>query len=296
METVLIEARFKKKLHTSNGEMMLDVNLKVFDGELLALHGVSGAGKTTILRMIAGLTEPDEGFLKVNGEVWYNKQENINWPIQKRPVGFVFQDYALFPNMSIRENLAFAQKVKNEEHLEKLLKLFDLKSLEYRKPSVLSGGQQQRVALARALARKPKILLLDEPLSALDADFRSKLQDEILIMHREFKVTTLLVSHDLPEVFKLSNKVLLIEQGKITQAGDPFEVFGAKKTSGKVQFIAEILKIEKEDLIKVLTLLSGNSLVKVAISGDQELKIGDKVLIISKAFNPVIKKIDPGQF
>lgn len=291
METVLIEASLKKKLFTANGELLLDVNITIENGELVSLFGPSGVGKTTILRILAGLTDADEGNIKVDGEIWYDSTKKINLPARKRPVGYMFQDYALFPNMTIKENLKFAQAEPDKQHIKELLELFDLKELRNRKPSMLSGGQQQRVALARALARKPKILMLDEPLSAVDPSFRVKLQNEILEMHRRYGVTTLLVSHDLPEVFKLSNRVLMLDAGKIVKQGNPFDVLGSKRTSGKVQFMAEVLKVENEDIVKVLTLLSGNSLVKVAVCDDQDFQPGDKVVIITKAFNPVIQKI-----
>lgn len=291
METILIEASIKKRLFTANGVMDLDVQMQVRRGEMLSLYGPSGVGKTTILRILSGLTEADEGYIKVDGELWFDAEKKINLPVRKRPVGYMFQDYALFPNMSIRENLNYAQPEKNEEHIRELLELFELKALQDRKPSMLSGGQQQRVALARALARKPKILMLDEPLSAIDPAFRSKLQNEILEIQRAFNVTTILVSHDLPEVFKLSNRVIVLDKGKILKDGNPYDVLGSKRTSGKVQFMAEVLKVEIEDIVKVLTLLSGNSLVKVAVCDDQDFQAGDKVVIITKAFNPVIQKI-----
>lgn len=293
METILIEADIKKKLFTANGEMMLDVSFKVEAGEMVSIFGASGVGKTTILRILAGLTDPDEGYIKVDNEVWFDSENGINIPTRKRRVGYMFQDYALFPNMSIKENLKFAQPIPDKAQITQLLELFDLKELRSRKPSMLSGGQQQRVALARALARKPKLLMLDEPLSAIDPELRTKLQDEILAIHKQFGITTLLVSHDLPEVFKLSNRVIMLDAGKIVNQGDPYEVLGAKRTSGKVQFMAEVLKVEEEDIVKILTLLSGNSLVKVVVrdDDDQQYKIGDKVMIITKAFNPVIQKI-----
>lgn len=294
METILIEADIRKKLFTAQGEMMLDVQFKVGSGEMISLFGASGVGKTTILRILAGLTDADEGFIRVDGEVWFDSAQKINLPVQKRKVGYMFQDYALFPNMSIKENLKYAQPEQDKKHIVELLDMFDLRALKNRKPSMLSGGQQQRVALARALARKPKILMLDEPLSAIDPSFRAKLQDEILEIHKHYGITTLLVSHDLPEVFKLSNRVMMLEAGKIVKHGDPFDVLGSKRTSGKVQFMAEVLRVEDEDIVKVLTLLSGNSLVKVAVRDDDEQQYhpGDKVFIITKAFNPVIQKIE----
>jgi molybdate transport system ATP-binding protein len=261
METLLIEANFRKKLFTTQGEMILDVQFSIKKGELVSIYGPSGVGKTTILRILAGLTDADEGEVIVDGETWFNSLKKINLQARKRPVGYMFQDYALFPNMSIKENLKFAQTEQDPKHIDELLTLFDLKELQNRKPTMLSGGQQQRVALARALA--------------------------------QYGITSLLVSHDLPEVFKLSKRVIMLEAGKIVKQGDPFEVLGSKRTSGKVQFMAEVLKVESEDILKVLTLLSGNSLVKVAVRDDdeQQYQPGDKVVIITKAFNPVIQKI-----
>lgn len=293
METILIKADIRKKLFTADGELMLDVKFEVAAGELLSLFGPSGVGKTTVLRILAGLTDADEGYIQVGAEVWYDSAKRINLPTRKRKVGYMFQDYALFPNMTIRENLKFAQPEPNKKRIDELLELFDLVALSNRKPSMLSGGQQQRVALARAIAREPKLLLLDEPLSAIDPSLRSKLQDEILEMHRRFELTAILVSHDLPEVFKLSQRTIILEAGKIVKQGDPFTVFADSKISGKVQFLAEVLHVEKEDIIDVVTLLSGNSLVKVAVSDteNQNFKPGDKVVLISKAFNPLIKKI-----
>ncbi len=293
METVLIEADIRKKLFTASGELTLDMQFTVNRGEMVSVFGPSGVGKTTLLRIISGLTEADEGYLKVDGEVWFDSKAKINRPARMRPVGYVFQDYALFPNMTVKENLAFAQPVKDPAHIKQLLELFELDRLQDRRPTVLSGGQQQRVALARALARKPGLLLLDEPLSAIDPEFRSKLQDEILVMHRQYGITTLLVSHDLPEVFKLTGRVIVMEAGRIVKEGNTFDVFAANRTSGKVQLVAEVLKVEKEDIIRVLTLLVGNSLVKVAVcdNPEEQYEPGDRVVLVSKAFNPVIQKI-----
>ena len=149
------------------------------------------------------------------------------------------------------------------------------------------------MALARALARKPGLLLLDEPLSAVDPSMRANLQDEILSIHKKYGITTILVSHDLPEVIKLTSRVLVLKNGKISKEGNPFEVFSGSRISGKVQLLAEVLKIEKEDIIHILTLLAGNNLIRVAISDQdkQGYKVGDKVMIVSKAFNPVITKV-----
>ena len=184
-----------------------------------------------MLRIIAGLTDPDEGFVKVGGQAWFDSSDGTNFPPRKRKVGFVFQDYALFPNMSVRENLLFAQPKANKKHIDELLEIFGLSNLQCRRPGLLSGGQNQRVALARALARKPELLLLDEPLSALDTEMRNTLQDEILLIHKLWGITTILVSHDLPEVFKLCNRVITFKNGCITDDGDPYDIFAKSKIS-----------------------------------------------------------------
>jgi len=172
--------------------------------------------------------------------------------------------------------------------------MFGLSELRKRKPIGLSGGQKQRVALARALARKPQLLLLDEPLSALDAEMRTTLQDEIAKAHQLLGVTTIMVSHDLNEVFRLASQVLCIENGTITRTGKPEDVFLDNSISGKVQITGQIARIEKQDTIYVVTVISGNNqIIKViAFENDLEnLKIGDRVMVFSKAFNPIITKL-----
>lgn len=288
-----IELSIKKKLFTASGEFSLKADLKIEKGEMVSFFGHSGVGKTTMLRIIAGLTQADEGYLKVGGKTWFDTDKKIFLSARKREVGFVFQDYALFPNMTVKENIRFAQTKHDKKHVEELLDLFGLTKLQNRKPTMLSGGQQQRVALARALARKPGMLLLDEPLSALDQDTRSVLQNEILQIHKRWGITTIIVSHDLTEVFKLCNRIIVIKNGRITEDGHPYDIFDHSKISGKVQFIAEVLKVEHEDIISILTLLIGNSPVKIAICNNcgEQYSPGDRVLVISKAFNPLIQKI-----
>ncbi len=221
----MISLNIKKELHGSNGVMNLDINLSLQNGEFVALSGVSGSGKTTLLRVLAGLEEAF-GEIIVDGEIWLN--EKIKKPIQKRDIGFVFQDYALFPNLSVIDNLLYVKK--DKDLAKQLLSLTDLYELKNRYPNSLSGGQKQRVSLCRALMKRPKILLMDEPLSALDPHMRLKLQDEILTLHKEFKTTTIMVSHDPSEMYKLASRVLVLKDGKIIDDGLPKDIL--LKTQG----------------------------------------------------------------
>ncbi|MBW8330435.1 MAG: ATP-binding cassette domain-containing protein [Prolixibacteraceae bacterium] len=284
----------EKRMLTANGPMNLDIQTTIPAGELIALFGESGAGKTTLLRILAGLVIPDKGLIRFGNTVWFDSAKQINIVPQQRNISLMFQDYALFPNMTVEQNIQFAQPEKNQLALNDLLEMFGLSEFRKRKPNGLSGGQKQRVALARALARKPQLLLLDEPLSALDAEMRATLQDEIAQAHQLLGVTTIMVSHDLNEVFRLASQVLCIENGTITRTGKPEDVFLDNSISGKVQITGQIARIEKQDTIYIVTVISGNNqIIKViAFENDLEnLKIGDRVMVFSKAFNPIISKL-----
>lgn len=221
----MIQVAIKKRLFSAKGEMNLDVDFEIKTGELATLYGPSGAGKTSILRMLCGLSTPDNGSIVVEGETWFDSAKKINLKPQRRNVGIVFQDYALFPNMTVKENLAYARdKTQSNAIVNELMELMELTNLAHVKPEFLSGGQRQRVALARAIVRQPKILLLDEPMSALDTLLRLKIQDYILRVHEQFHLTTLLVSHDILEVIRLSKHVFLVDHGKIICQGEPGEV------------------------------------------------------------------------
>lgn len=223
----MIEMNISRRLSGAEGEFDLYVNTHIRAGELVALYGPSGAGKSSVLKMLAGLMTPKKGSIKVGGETWYDEANKINLKPQSRNIGMVFQEYSLFPNMTVRGNLEFAlQTGQPKKEVDGLLELTELQNLQHKKPQHLSGGQKQRVALARALVRKPKILLLDEPLSALHSEMRKKLQNYILDFHERFELTTLLVSHDYNEVIKLSKRVLLLEDGRIMKDGPPLSVLG----------------------------------------------------------------------
>jgi molybdate transport system ATP-binding protein len=289
----MIELNLRKKLHAAHGEFVLDVQMRVEQGEFVTLFGESGAGKTTLLRMLAGLDVPDAGRIAVGGAPWLDGAKGINLPPQRRRVGYMFQDYALFPNMTVRGNLEFAQRPgADRKRVDELIELMALGDLQQRKPATLSGGQQQRVALARALAAEPQLMLLDEPFSALDQETRLRLQDEVLRLQRHFGITTVMVSHDVSEVYKLSGRVLVIEGGRIVRAGVPAEVFGAGQAGGRFTFAGEVLAIEAADVVYAVTLLVGNQIVRVIATSDEArcLKPGDRVMLLSKAFNPVLVK------
>jgi molybdate transport system ATP-binding protein len=221
----MIEFSITKKLFDASGEMDLQLRLTIEQGELITLYGTSGAGKTSTLRMLSGLLTPDDGYIKVKGQTWFDKEKKINCRPQHRNVGIVFQDFALFPNMTVRENIEYAV-AKNQSCIPsgELLELMELTNLQHQKPGILSGGQKQRVALARAVARKPAVLLLDEPLSALDTELRLKMQDYIAAIHQQYHLTTILVSHDMLEVIRLSTKVFIIDKGQIKKQGAPRDV------------------------------------------------------------------------
>ncbi len=287
----MIEIDITKKLFSAQGEFTLALQLNIQQGEFISLFGESGAGKTTLLRCLAGLETPDSGTIKVNGEIWFDSKSGYNLPARKRRAGYMFQDYALFPNMTVRGNLEFALRPgANTRRIDELIELIGLGELQQRRPATLSGGQKQRVALARAMAAEPPLLLLDEPFAALDHATRVRLQDEVMQMHQHFGMTTVMISHDISEVYKLSQRVMVIEHGRIAKQGTPAEVFKAGQISGNLSFAGEVLAIASADVVFAVTLLVGNQVVRVIATPDEAkiLKPGDRVMLMSKAFNPVL--------
>ena len=221
-----------------------DVDLDVPGGELVALLGPSGSGKTTLLRIIAGLEPADQGVIRFEGE------DATEQPVRERQVGFVFQHYALFRHMSVFENIAFGLRVRPrasrppEEEIRdavmSLLRLVQLEALGKRRPSELSGGQRQRVALARALAVKPKVLLLDEPFGALDAKVRKELRRWLRRLHEEVHVTSVFVTHDQEEALEVSDRVVIMNQGRVEQSGTPEEVYERPATPFVYGFLGDV--------------------------------------------------------
>ena len=282
----MIKIDISKKLHGSIGEMDLNVNLQIKQGEFVALAGLSGSGKTTLLRILAGLEEAN-GTINTSNTFWLN--DKFCLPSQKRDIGFVFQDYALFPNFSVIDNLLYVNKDKDLANY--LLKMTELDELKNRFPQTLSGGQKQRISLCRALMNRPKILLMDEPLSALDSNMRTKLQDEILTLHKEFGTTTIMVSHDSSEIYRLANRMVVLNYGQIISDGTPKEILLKTKGSQKFSFEGELLDIVKVDVIYVAIVSIGQQLLEVVVSKDEviNLEIGQRVTLSTKAFSPTIQ-------
>ncbi len=251
------------ELKDSQRSFHLEVDLQFYEKELLALTGPSGSGKTTILRILAGLEKRAKGRLTVQGELWQDSAKGIFLAPQQRSIGVVFQDYALFPNMSVLQNLQFAlPKTENQTLIEELLEVMDLQELKKAYPRELSGGQQQRVALARALVRRPKLLLLDEPLSALDTQMREHLQVFIRLLHERYALTTLLISHHPEEIQRLADRVLVLEKGKIIDENLTPET----KPEGL--------------LLRAIWLAPQNGLIRVQL-GDNELQMPQPAKVIA---------------
>jgi len=282
----MVSVNITKTLHGSKGKMELNCDFEISKGDFLAVFGPSGSGKTTLLRVIAGL-EKSKGEIVVDKKVWQN--DKIFLKPQKREIGFVFQDFALFPNMTVLENLLYVNN--DKKFALKLLKMGEILELKDRFPLMLSGGQKQRVALIRAIMRKPKLLLMDEPFSALDVSMREKLQNEIYMFHKEFGLTTIMVSHSPGEIYKLANKVLEIDHGKIINFGDVSKILLKTNTSEKFSIEGTILDIIKTDVIYIAVVEIASRIVEIVLSQKEALnfKAGDKIIISTKAFHPNIK-------
>jgi len=215
----------KKKL----GSFTLDIKFEAYD-ENVALMGASGCGKSMTLRCIAGVEKPDSGKIILNGKTVFDSENNINLPPQKRKVGFLFQDYALFPNMTVKKNILTVIPKNKRDSIDKLISTYHLSGLENRYPSQLSGGQKQRCALARMMACEPEIVMLDEPFSALDSYLRWQMEREVVSAVKKFGKTVLFVSHDRDEVFRVSDRVVVIKRGVNEEICGKHELYTAPKT------------------------------------------------------------------
>lgn len=285
---MLLNLDLQKKLYRTEGERELRVQLNLDTGDFVAVYGPSGIGKTTLLRMIAGLSEADAGFLSVNKVCWFDKKKKIKVSPQKRKVGFVFQDYALFPNMSILENLRFANP--NAALIQKLLKETNLEVLKDKKPTQLSGGQQQRVALARALVVESPILLLDEPLSALDHSLRQEMQGLIAELHEKYQRTTLMVSHDIPEIINLANKLLVIQDADTILYDNPKAYFEKENLLHEIEEMGIVLAIDAPQL--VLQIGEKKRSISYSNARMENIQVGDQISIKRWVLPSVIHKIE----
>ncbi len=239
-----------KDFHVKEGAVaaLRNINLTIAEKEFFVLLGPSGSGKSTLLRCIAGIEDPDKGLMSLGGRTIYSSADNIRLPPEARGLGMVFQSYAVWPHLSVYENVALplrygANKVEGKtlhDRVMNALSLVQLENLAQRPVPFLSGGQQQRVALARALAIKPKVLLMDEPLSNLDARLREEVRQQIRTATREVGVTVIYVTHDREEALALADRIAVMHQGEIVQIGDPYEVFHHPTSPTVADFFGEM--------------------------------------------------------
>lgn len=291
MKKVIVEL---KNFSKSFGEKVIieDIDLEVYEGEFLTLLGSSGCGKTTILRSISGLDYP------TTGTVYIDDEDVTNLEPQKRQVNTIFQNYALFPLMTVEENIAFGLKMKKvpQEEIKKrvnsMLELVHLKGYEKRKPSELSGGEQQRVSIVRGLINNPKVLLLDEPLSALDLKLRKKMQIELKQLQKKLGITFIYVTHDQEEALSMSDRIVVLNKGKIEQIGTPVEVYENPNSLYVADFLGEsnIFKGEVKEVTNTKCSVFINETEYISILNNNNYKIGDKINIIVRPENIKISK------
>jgi putative spermidine/putrescine transport system ATP-binding protein len=246
------------KTYPDGTRALLSTELTVETGEIVSLLGPSGCGKTTLLRIIAGLETPDKG-----SDIWFDEDNVTELPVEKRKVGMVFQSYALFPNMSVRENIGYGLKMQKlpkpeiEARVTEVLEMCQLQNFSARTIDALSGGQRQRVALARAIAPRPRLLLLDEPLSALDAALRETLRDELAVLLRKFKITAIFVTHDQDEAMAIADRVAVMSEGRVIQSGSPEEVYRTPNSHFVAGFVGGAMHLAGKTEGDVLVLEGG---------------------------------------
>lgn len=257
----------------AEGTSDLDVKLNVALGSLTALVGPSGSGKTTLLRLLAGLETPRQGRIVVNESVWLDTSQRTNWPPQQRSIGYVFQDTALFPNMTVRENIQYAAPTNQQMMVQELINATGLESFVNQKPARLSGGQRQRVALARALVRRPQLLLLDEPFAALDNASGETLRQVLRELHRTWGTTTLLVSHHEADVQTLANRVIELVQGRI----ESDEPISARATA--TPLLESIIRIEFDEIQQQWVIETTTTRLQSANPEWGRLSVGNQIQI-----------------
>ena len=241
----MLELKNVKKSY-DNVTILKDINLEIEDGEIVSILGPSGCGKTTLLNLILGITDVD------SGDIIFNGQNLTRVPMEKRGFNIVFQDYALFPNLNVYQNITYGLRnkpdISSKEEVEEMISLLGLEEHLTKRIDQLSGGQKQRVALARTMVMKPKILLLDEPLSALDGVIKESIKDKIKTIAKEFNLTTIIVTHDPEEALTLSDRVMIVNNGTIAQFGKPEEIINAPKDLFVRKFILNQLEIKKNNI------------------------------------------------
>lgn len=268
-------------IHKSFGPSVAveDFNLTVKQGEFVSFLGPSGCGKTTTLRMVAGFEIPTSGTITINGKDLTNVQPN------KRNVGMVFQSYALFPNMTVAQNVGYGLKIAGkpkseiDSRVDEMLAIIQMGKFAARYPYQLSGGQQQRVALARALAISPEVLLLDEPLSALDAKIRISLRAEIRAIQQKLGITTIYVTHDQEEALSLSDRIVVMSQGRMEQVGTPFEIYNFPQTQFVANFVGSLNTVKAEVSDPAKGLVTVNGVQFITASDIKSRKMGDAIRI-----------------
>lgn len=246
----MLELQNLKKSYDGK-EILKNISIEINDGEIVSILGPSGCGKTTLLNMILGITEPD------SGKIIFNKQDLTNVPMEKRGFNIVFQDYALFPNLNVYKNITYGLKnkpnISSSQEVEELIHLLGLEEHLEKRIDQLSGGQKQRVALARTLVMKPKILLLDEPLSALDGVIKESIKDRIKTIAKEYHLTTIIVTHDPEEALTLSDRVLIVNEGMISQYGKPEEIITKPENNFVKKFILNQLEIKRNNIFSLFS-------------------------------------------
>lgn len=271
-----LELHLQRQMATADGPVSLDLQLQIQRGQCVALLGRSGSGKTTLLRMLAGLSRAEHGHIHAFGTAWFDSSRGIDLPARQRRAGLLFQDYALFPNMTARGNVRFAlPRHRSAAHADELLERVGLAALADRHPAQLSGGQQQRLALARALAAEPQLLLLDEPLSALDGDLRWEMQDLLLGLRQRRELTLLLITHDRGEALRLADRAIHLQQGRLIADCSPAELYAngdALELQGR---IVEVLDAGPEGFRCLVE--SNGQLCRAQLAGPDRPQPGDSV-------------------
>jgi len=281
----MLDARILKKLGAGNGNALtIDVHLKIEEG-ITVLFGSSGAGKTSILRAIAGIITPDQGKIIAGKTVYFDSAAGTLLPMQKRNVGYVFQNHTLFPHLTAEQNALYGARGNSlkaaQERVRELFSMLGVGKTAERYPHELSGGEQQRIALARALATDPAIMLLDEPLSAVDVATRTRLLEEIAAIQQRTGIPFLYVTHNHTEALRLAKTMIVIDEGKIVQEGAPMEIFNAPQTSAIARvvgaeniFAGRILHHQPEDGMTAIEV--GSCLIETSYNG---IEIGSKITI-----------------